>query len=303
MILITGGAGFIGSHLAQALCKSDRAVVIDDLSTGITENVLAGAALEQCDITDAKALAGVFAEHGADAVYHFAAAPEVRESAENPVKSYRTNVLGTFNVLEQCRLHDCKRFVLASTSTVYGEAQLPTPEDALIAPISNYGASKAACEAYACAYAHTYGIKATALRYANVFGPRSKHGVVHDFFQKLKKNPKELEILGDGNQNKSYLYIDDCISATLLAAEKQRGAFEAFNVGSERTHTVKEIASLVCGIMRVSPALRFTGGARGWLGDVPKMRLDVRKISALGWREKTRFEDGVREYIKWLETS
>jgi UDP-glucose 4-epimerase len=297
--VVTGGAGFIGSHLADELIKSGyETVVVDNLVSGLKENIPKGARFVKKDITADDLSSDL---KGADAVFHFAADPDVRSSAENSAKSFNDNVVGTFRVLEACRKAGAKRFVFASTSTVYGETDvIPTPESHPCEPISNYGASKLACEAYISSYAHTYGIKSSVLRYANIFGDRSTHGVIFDFFQKLRKGPKELEILGNGKQEKSYLFASDCVSGTLTALRSQSGLYAAYNVGSREKKTVDELARLVCSEMKVSPKYTHTGGERGWAGDVRLMLLDVSKLEALGWSEKVPFRDGVARYIGWL---
>jgi len=201
--VITGGAGFIGSHLVDALVKEGHEVIVID-------NYLSGLSLknEKAKYIDKDITKDDIIEDlkGTESVFHLAADPNVKTSAENPSESFKLNTIGTFNVLEACRKADVKQIVFTSTSTVYGEAKvIPTPEDYPCEPISNYGASKLAGEAYLSSYSHSYGIKGTSLRYANIFGERSNHGVIFDFFHKLKKNPDKLEILGDGKQEKSYL--------------------------------------------------------------------------------------------------
>jgi len=296
-VLVTGGAGFIGSHISDYLLSKGHLVyVLDNLSSGDRKNINPSCKLILHDIKKPfKKIEEI------DSVFHFAADPEVRTSSLIPVKNFRNNVVGTLNILEWCRKNDVKNFVFASTSAVYGEAAvIPTPEDYPSFPISNYGASKVSCEAYVCSYAHTYGIKSTVLRYANIFGERSRHGVIHDFYLKLKKNPKKLEILGNGLQKKSYLYIKDAVNATILAWESQKHVFDIFNVGSEKKHTVNEVATIVCKELALSPSFSYTGGERGWVGDVRAMLLDVSKIKKLGWKEMVPFERGVHDYILWL---
>jgi UDP-glucose 4-epimerase len=297
--VVTGGAGFIGSHLTDELIKSGyETVVVDNLVSGLKENVPKEAKFVKKDITADDLSRDL---KGADAVFHFAADPDVRSSAENSAKSFNDNVVGTFRVLEACRKAGAKRFVFASTSTVYGETDvIPTPETHPCEPISNYGASKLACEAYISSYAHTYGIKSTVLRYANIFGDRSTHGVIFDFFQKLRKDPKELGILGNGKQEKSYLFVSDCVSGTLTPLRSQSEQYAAYNVGSREKKTVDELARLVCSEMKASPKYTYAGGERGWAGDVRLMLLDVSKLEALGWSEKVLFRDGVARYIGWL---
>jgi len=197
--------------------------------------------------------------------------------------------------------------IFTSTSTVYGEpTKIPTPEDyAPLKPISTYGASKLACEALISAYAYTYDFKAIIIRLANIIGPRSKHGVIHDFIQKLNKNPTQLEILGDGTQSKSYLYVSDCIEAMLLGLEKSTEPVEIYNVGSEDQVDVKTIAQIIIKEMDLKNVkLTFTGGVdggRGWKGDVKNMLLDIDKIKALGWKPKHNTQQATTETIKELK--
>ncbi len=300
-IIVTGGAGFIGSHLVDKLVSEGADVlVIDDLSTGRKEQANPKARLVRKDIrTDISAEL-----RGADAVFHLAADPEVRRSATEPGHGFDINVRGTFSVLEACRKSDVKRIILASTSTVYGEARkIPTPEDHPCIPVSNYGASKLAGEAYVASYAGSYGLKGTSLRFANIFGERSSHGVMFDFYHKLKKTPEKLEILGDGKQDKSYLYVSDCVDAMLTAWTKQKAPYDVFNAGSRDRITVESLARLMCGIMGVEPEFFYTGTKRGWTGDVPLMLLDVSKLEGLGWKQKVGFKQGMERYVRWLSSS
>ncbi len=301
-VLVTGGAGFIGSHLADELvARGKEVVILDDLSAGKKENVNKKARLAIKNIVRGD-INGIF--NGVDTVFHLAADPLVKESAENPGNSFDINVVGTFRVLEACRKNDVEKIVFTSTSTVYGDAKtIPTPETALLEPISNYAASKLANEAFVSSYCHTYGMNGVSLRYANIFGPRGTHGVMKDFFIKLKKDGKKLEILGDGNQDKSYLFVDDCVKASLLASEKNSRAYDVFNVGSSEKVKVKRLAEMLCEELGVSPEFVFTGGRRGWVGDVPVMLLDTKKIRSLGWKEKTNFREGVKKYLAWLKTN
>ena len=293
---MTGGAGFIASHLTESLCQKSDVMVVDRaaLPPGLfTGNVR----FLREDIR--RAQPRVYA--GADAIYHFAADPVVQNSTANPQQCYSDNVEGTFCVLEAARKNDVKHIVFASTSAVYGKAKMPTPESALPSPISNYAASKLAGEAFLQSYSSCYGIKATIIRYANIFGERSRHGVMYDFFMKLGKNPTGLAILGDGKQEKSYLYINDAIAATLLAAERQNKLFDIFNVGSDESATVAEIAKMIAMEMGVQPAYSFAGG-EAWKGDVPLMMLDTSKLKALGFSQKVRFASGLKNYVSWLKS-
>lgn len=299
-ILITGGAGFIGSHLVDRLRNENEVIVYDNFSNAVIGERRENVAYFEGDILDQDAL--VEKTKGIDLIFHFAAAPSVKESSENPLRTFEQNVWGTMNVLEAGRKNNVPRLIFASTSTVYGEAEIPTLESASLEPISNYGASKAACEMYFKSYSSMYGIKSIVLRYANIFGDRGNRGVMHDFFHKLKENPGKLEILGNGEQNKSYLYIDDCIDATLTAL-KTREQFDAFNIGSEEQITVNQIAEVISEEMDLNPDFEYTGGRRGWKGDVPEMLLDISKIKSFGWNPQFSTEEGIRRYIRWLEKS
>lgn len=298
-VMVTGGAGFIGSHIVDRLCSENEVIVCDTFSGPATDRRNEDATYLKEDILNLNRLVETMTD--IDIVFHFAAAPSVKESSEDPLFSFEENVRGTVNVLEASRKNDVEEIVFASTSTVYGEAEeFPTPETAPLEPISNYGASKTSGEMYLRSYSSTYGIKAVALRYANIFGPRSDHGVMYDFFHKLKENPETLEILGNGEQRKSYLYIDDCIDATLKSLECDK-KFEAFNIGSEEQVSVNEIADVISDEMGLNPEYEYTGGEKGWKGDVAKMLLKIDKIKSLGWKPKTSTEEGIRKYIRWLE--
>ncbi len=301
-ILVTGGAGFIGSHLTDKLIEmNNRVTVIDDLSSGRMENLNPKAGFVKKNLL----VRGIENElKNKDAVFHMAADPDVRLSASSPNRSFDNNLVLTFRLLEACRKSDVKRFVMASSSTVYGEVNVfPTPEKYSCNPISNYGASKLACEAYCSSYAYSYGIKTTVLRYANIFGERSTHGVIHDFFKKLKENPNELEILGDGKQTKSYLLVQECVDGIIYGITNSQDKVNIFNLGSEDQIDVTRIAEIVVeemGLKTEEVKFNYTGGKRGWRGDVPQMRLAVDKIQDLGWKAENNSENAIRASIKAL---
>ena len=212
---------------------------------------------------------------------------------------FEQNLVVTHRVLEACRKAGVRKFVFASSSTVYGETDvIPTPEDSRLEPISLYGASKLACESLISSYAHNYGMRSYVFRLANVIGGKSTHGVIFDFVRKLKENPEGLEILGDGTQNKSYIYIDDCVDAIMFAVAKSGGTFNVFNVGSEDQTDVKSLARIVSEELGFHPEFRFTGGDRGWKGDVPKMMLDISRIKSLGWAPAHTSAEAVRETVR-----
>ena len=310
-VLVTGGAGFIGSHLVDNLVEKDFSItVLDNLSSGSLENIQQwigskGFAFIRGDLLSREEASR--AVEGCEVVFHLAANPEVRVGSISPEIHYRQNIEATFNLLEAVRrLRNLKAFIFTSSSTVYGEpSKIPTPEDYTpLKPISIYGASKLACETLITSYAYTYGFRAVIYRLANVVGPRSRHGVIYDFIQKLKANPYKLEILGDGTQTKSYLHVSDCVEAMLLGLEKANSQVEVFNVGSEDQLNVKRIAEMVAEEMgQRNVKFKLTGGVnggRGWKGDVKNMLLDIGKLKNLGWKLRYNSEESVKLAVKQL---
>ncbi|MEM3437414.1 MAG: NAD-dependent epimerase/dehydratase family protein [Nitrososphaerales archaeon] len=307
-ILVTGGAGFIGSHLSEALSKIGYdLIILDNLSSGSKHNIShllnkkKEVKLFIGDCTNINDVKNVMKD--VDTIFHFAANPEVRLELNDPKTCFQQNIYATYILLEEFKKSNAHTIVFASTSTVYGDAKvIPTPEDySPLEPISIYGASKLASEALITSYAHMYNKRAIILRFANIIGPRSKHGVIIDFINKLKKNPRELEILGDGKQNKSYLYIDDCIDAILKAFDSAKQRVEVFNIGSEDQIQVSRIAEIVCEEIGLSNVkFNFTGGinGRGWIGDVKNMLLDISKLKSKGWKPKYNSEQAVRLTIR-----
>jgi len=278
--------------------------VLDNLSSGSLENIgrwlehpgfkfVRVDLLNQADLTDAM--------KGSEVLFHLAANPEVRLSSVEPDVHFEQNVVATYNLLEAVRRSGCvESLVFASSSTVYGDAaEIPTPEDyAPLEPISVYGACKLASEALISSYAHTYGFGAVIYRLANIIGSRSKHGVIYDFVRKLKADPRQLEILGDGSQAKSYLDVSDCVDAMLLGLERSASRVEVFNLGSEDWIDVKSIAEIVVEEIGLGDvAFRFTGGVdggRGWKGDVKFMLLGIDKLKSLGWGPRLNSSQAVR---------
>jgi len=303
--LVTGGAGFIGSHLVDALMKEGGTVMIlDNLSTGLKRNIahwighpnctfMLGDCLNRRDIRRAM--------ENCELVFHLAANPEVRVGPVNTRIDFEQNILATYKILEEMRKSKtAKTIVFTSTSTVYGEATiLPTPEDyGPLKPISLYGASKLACEALISAYCDTFDMRGVIYRLANMIGSRSRHGVIWDFIHKLTKNPKRLEILGNGTQTKSYLTVEECINAMLFGLEHVSERVEIYNIGSEDQISVAEIAKIVVEEMGLQDVkFQYTGGVeggRGWIGDVKIMLLDISKMKKLGWEPKYKSAESVR---------
>jgi len=294
-ILVTGGAGFIGSHLVDRLISNKLNVkVLDNLSNGNLSNLNKCGSIKESffvkkDLYDFYSIRDDFAD--IKLVFHMAAEPEVRINTKHPEISFRENIQNTFHVLEACRKSDVENILFASSSVVYGEPNvIPTPEDyGPLLPISNYGATKLACESMISSYCQSYGINGIIFRLANIVGSRSNHGVILDFINKLRKNSNELEVLGDGTQNKSYLEISDCIDAIMLSLSKAKKRIEVFNVGNDDKIDVISIAKTVCKNMNTNPEIIVNGGVdngRGWVGDVKLMQLDIAKLKQLGWQPR-----------------
>ena len=311
--LVTGGAGFIGSHLVDFLMNSGETVrVLDNLSAGDLNNLSSWLSspkmkLFQGDVLDKEI---VFeALEGCDTVFHLAANPEVRSDKASPQDHFKQNIEATYNLLECMReVGGVERFVFASTSTVYGEpSEIPTPETyGPLKPISYYGASKLASEALSMSYASMCEFGCVIYRLANVVGPRSNHGVIWDFVKKLRGDSSRLEVLGDGSQSKSYLYVDDCISGMMAGLDDLDGAIRVYNVGSNDRVDVLSIADAVIDAMALENVeISTTGGVsggRGWRGDVKKMQLDMSLLNSRGWSAKLSSVEAVRETARNIVT-
>lgn len=304
-VFVCGGAGFIGSHLTARLLgreKVDRVVVYDNFSSGTRrhlQGVLNDPRLQVVE-GDAKDLAKITAAMaGCDTVFHLAANPDIAKAVTQPDIDFWEGTYLAQNMLEAMRVNKAARLLYMSGSGVYGEnASVAFKEShGPNLPISTYGASKLACEALICAYCHMFGITACAFRFANVVGPRQTHGVGYDFVRRLKKDPTQLRILGDGTQSKSYIHVEDILEAVFLAHEKSPARYDVFNVATGDYITVREIADLaaeVCGLKPGSVRYEFTGGDRGWKGDVPVVRFDCTKIQSLGWNCRRNSAEAMR---------
>ncbi|HWQ18192.1 MAG TPA: NAD-dependent epimerase/dehydratase family protein [Methanotrichaceae archaeon] len=290
-ILVTGGAGFIGSHLIDRLLGENEVTIIDNFSSGKMEHIEyhlkdPHLSLIKADLLDPRSLDDALA--GKDMVFHLAANPDVKLGAEDTRVHLEQNVLATYNLIDAMRKNDVGKIAFTSTSTVYGEATVvPTPEDyGPLKPISLYGASKLACEALISSYCHTFNMQSWIYRFANIVGPRGTHGVIVDFINKLKKDPKVLEILGSGKQRKSYLAVGDCVEGMICCVERSDEQVNIFNIGSSDSIDVTGIADIVVESMGLSGvSYRYTGGidGRGWKGDVKVMLLSIDAIARLGW--------------------
>jgi UDP-glucose 4-epimerase len=306
-VAVTGGCGFIGSHLVERLlAEGHEVVIVDNLSTGrleFAERALAHpqARLIRADVKELDPLVDAFA--GCEEVYHLAANADVRHGPEHPRRDLDENTIATFNVLEAMRRCGAARIAFSSTGSVYGEATvIPTPEDAPF-PIqtSLYGASKLAGEGLISAYVHAYGFTARIFRFVSILGERYSHGHVFDFYQHLLNDPTRLRVLGNGKQRKSYLYVEDCIDAIRLAMQLDQPGVAIFNLGQNEYCEVNDSIGWMTSHLGLSPTLNYTGGDRGWIGDNPFIYLDCSRIRALGWAPKLSIKQGVIRTLEYLE--
>jgi UDP-glucose 4-epimerase len=307
--IVTGCAGFIGSTLVDRLLARGLVVIgVDNFSTG-QHKFLSSALLNvnfkliNLDLLNLHHLTDAFV--GGNFVFHLAANADVRFGTDHPRKDLEQNTLATYNVLEAMRANGIKKIVFSSTGSVYGESPvIPTPEDGPY-PIqtSLYGASKAACEGLISAYCEGFGFQSWIFRFVSILGERYTHGHIFDFYQKLKKDSTCLAVLGNGKQRKSYLYVQDCIDAIMLAVEKAGERVNIFNLGVDGYVEVNDSIGWICKELGVSPRLEYSGGDRGWIGDNPFIFLDIKKIQALGWRPKFDIEQGVIQTVQYLKNN
>ncbi|KAA0098126.1 NAD-dependent epimerase/dehydratase family protein [Mycolicibacterium sp. P1-18] len=304
---VTGGAGFIGSNLVdRLLARGDEVVAYDNLSTGV-EVFLADAHTSPLfefvhgDLLDEPTLEA--AMNGADTVFHLAANADVRFGTQHPRRDLEQNTIATYNVLEAMRRNGIAKIVFSSTGSVYGEAPIvPTPETCPF-PLqtSLYGASKLAGEGLISAYCEGFGMQAWIFRFVSILGERYTHGHVFDFYRKLLDDPAELAVLGDGRQRKSYLYVQDCISAVFLALEKAQERVNVYNLGTDEYCAVDDSIGWITTALGLSPTKIYSGGERGWIGDNPFIFLDTSKIRSLGWEPTLDIREGILRTLSYLQ--
>ena len=304
-MLVTGGAGFIGSHLVDALLREGHEVTcFDNFHTGRKEFLAPFTGnpafkLVKGDLLDFDAIKA--AVKGQDRVWHLAANADVRNGFTQTRIDLEQNTIATWNVLEAMRLAGVKRLAFSSTSAVYGEAtKLPISEDySPIRPWSIYGASKYAAEAFISAYVNLFGLQAWMFRFANIVGSHSTHGVIPDFIEKLRKNPQEIEILGDGDQTKPFMHVSDTVNAMLYVVKHEKAPISVYNLGPVDWMNIKRLAGIVCeGMGLKNVKFRFTGGKSGWPGDVPKYLTDTSRLKKLGFTPKYNSEQAVRLAVR-----
>jgi len=293
-VLVTGGAGLVGSHLAQRLLNQGSTVrVADDLSKGDRSRVPERAEFVRADLT-AKDDVDQIITDDLDIVFHFAAYTDT--NYDNDRLLFEENTEMTYNILNRMQEVDVTNIAFTSSSTVYGEAPRPTPEDyGPLEPISIYGSSKLADEGLISTYAHSHGFMAWMFRFANIVGPHQRGTVIPDFIQKLQDDPTELEILGNGRQEKSYMHVSECVEAIQYVIEHTDNDLNTYNLGTRTTTSVTAIADIICDEMDLDPTYTYTGGDRGWTGDVPKMRLSIEKLASLGWEPSLSSHEAVRQ--------
>ncbi|OGS07970.1 MAG: nucleoside-diphosphate sugar epimerase [Elusimicrobia bacterium RIFOXYA12_FULL_51_18] len=305
-IFITGCAGFIGSNLTDRLLREGHEITgYDNLTTGSMEFLKEAEqnkafTFVQGDILDPDLLTDSMRQ--CDFVYHLAANADVRFGTDHPRKDLEQNTIGTFNVLESMRKNKIRRIVFSSTGSIYGETVvIPTPENAPF-PVqtSLYGASKLACEGLIAAYCEGFGLQAWIFRFVSILGERYTHGHVFDFYKNLLANPRELRLLGDGHQKKSYLYVQDCLDAIFLAVDKAEEKVNIFNLGTDEYCEINDSVKWITGHLGCDPALTYAGGTRGWIGDNPFIFLDCAKIHGLGWTPKLKIKEAVIKTTEFL---
>jgi UDP-glucose 4-epimerase len=305
--LVSGCAGFIGSNLTDRLLAANHQVVgYDNFSTG-RAGFLDGASrsdrftLIKGDLLDPERLTRAMV--GCDFVFHLAANADVRFGTNHPRKDLEQNTIGTMNVLEAMRVNGVRRIAFSSTGSVYGEAPcFPTPESSpLPVQTSLYGASKLAAECFIEAFCEGFGMQAYIFRFVSILGERYTHGHIFDFYRQLRAHPEYLDVLGNGSQRKSYLYVQDCLDAMLLAIESARGKVNIFNLGTDEHCDVNDSIGWICENLGLVPELRYTGGNRGWVGDNPFIFLDCASIRSLGWRPQLNIQQAVIRTVEFLQ--
>ena len=308
-ILVTGGAGFIGSTLVDRLLAAGHAVTVyDNFATGQPQFLEQARQqpsfrLVEGDLLDLPRLAEAVAGH--DFVFHLAANADVRFGTEHPRKDLEQNTIATFNVLEAMRANDVRRIGFSSTGSIYGEPDVfPTPETASF-PVqtSLYGASKLAGEGLITAYCTGYGFQAYIFRFVSILGERYTHGHVFDFYKKLLADPRQIEVLGNGKQRKSYLYVQDCVDAIMTVIARADDSVNIYNLVAEEYCAVDDSLGWICEHLGINPERRYTGGERGWIGDSPFIFLDATKLRALGWRPKLSIREGVIRTLEYLQAN
>ena len=308
-VIVTGCAGFVGSTLVDKLLELNYHIIgIDNFSTGqktFLKNAFTNKNFRfyKCDILNLNKLKKIF--KGSEMIFHLAANADVRYGYKNPFRDLEQNTITTYNVLEAMKKNNINKIVFCSTGSVYGEPKnFPTPEnDNFPIQTSFYGASKVAGETFIQAYCEAFNFKSWIFRFVSILGNRYTHGHVYDFCKQLFKNSSYLKVLGDGNQRKSYLHVDDCISAMLIATKKSKNKINIFNLGTNEYVNVKQSINVICDQLQVKPKVSFSGGKRGWIGDSPFIFLNNKKIRSLGWKPKLTINESIKQTVIYLKNN
>jgi UDP-glucose 4-epimerase len=304
-ILVTGGAGFIGNHLCEELLKlGHKVLVYDNLSLGTNRNIArfkkdVNFSFIKGELLNSDEFENIFVLNKFDMIFHLAANSDIASSSKSP----QVDLLNTFNttiaVLEKARIHNIKKIFFCSTGAIYGDTNLAVNENSgPLIPISHYGAAKLASEGYLSAYSHNYGIQVWIARFPNVVGEYATHGAIYDFIRKLKNNPTELEVLGNGQQIKPYIYVKELVNAILFIWNNSNDEFNVYNIGVDSRTRVSEIAEMVVSSMNLNSPIKYGESNRGWVGDVSEFKYDAAKLKALGWSPSLSSNEAVKKAIE-----
>lgn len=306
--LILGGAGFIGSHFCDyILKKGDNVICVDNLSLGSEKNIqhlMNRSNFKFLELDINNLTNSHFSEDHIDTVIHLAANSDIAKSFENPLIDISNTLNTTLKTLDFMKSRSIKELIFASSSAIYGEHDGLIHEDiGPLFPHSHYGAAKLASEAFISSYSENYGLKAWIMRFPNVIGERCTHGVIFDFFQKLNQNRDLLRVLGDGNQDKPYLYVHELINGIMHCFENLSNRINYVNLGTETSTTVNQIIEIFKEVLNINPVIEYSGGTKGWIGDIPKFSYDLSKVHSYGWRAKLTSNEAVYETLKALSAS
>lgn len=304
-ILVTGGAGFIGNHLCEELLNlGHKVLVYDNLSLGKERNIARFKNNEKFtfvkgDLLSTEEFKIIFENNHFDMIFHMAANSDIASSSKSPQIDLMNTFQTTIAVLEQARINGIKEIFFCSTGAIYGDTNLAVKEDTgPLVPISHYGAAKLASEGYLSAYSHNYGIKVWIARFPNVVGEYATHGAIYDFIARLKNNPNELEVLGNGQQIKPYIYVKEIVDAILFIWNNSNEQLNVYNIGVDSRTKVSEIAEMVVSSMKLIAPIKYGNTNRGWVGDVSEFKYDASKLAVLGWKPKLSSNEAVKTSIE-----
>lgn len=304
--LVLGGAGFIGSHFCDKLIDTNQIICVDNLSLGSIQNIEHllnnnKFKFHNLDINSEEFFA-LLKNEKIDTIIHLAANSDIALSYKNPQIDFDNTLNTTINALKLMRQNDIKKIIFSSSSAMYGEHDIAINEDiGPLLPHSHYGAAKLASEAFISSFCENYNFQSWIIRFPNVIGERSTHGVIHDFFNKIKKDKTQLTVLGNGLQEKPYLYVKELIDGILYCYHNSKNKINYFNLGTESSTSVNKIIEIMNKIFNINPKIKYTGGRKGWIGDIPKFKYDLSKIQNLGWKSTMTSDEAVKTTFKLLQ--